>query len=188
MKVILDRAHGSNVKGKSSPDGRKEWQWSDRIVTMLSQRLISAGHQVYKTCYDDKEPGLQERVRRMNVIQSPAIVVSLHNNAAGMGDKWMKARGYSLWTSKGKTKSDKLADELYSLLRREFPELPFRADWSDNDSDYDAHFTVLTSKHPSVMLEWMFQDNQEDVEVIWDDSYNQRLVNVLVQWINNVKL
>jgi N-acetylmuramoyl-L-alanine amidase len=122
----------------------------------------------------------------MNTIEGPALVLSLHNNAAGMGDKWMNARGWSLWTTKGNTKSDKYSDQLYALLRQEFKDLPFRTDFSDGDADYEAQFAVLTSKHPSIMLEWMFQDNREDSEIIWDQKINERLVNTLFIWITNL--
>ncbi len=187
MNVILDRAHGSNVAGKQSPDGKKEWMWSDKIVNMLALKLINAGHNVFYTCRDDKEPGLKERVKIMNTVPSPALVFSPHNNAAGMGDVWKTARGWSLWTTHGNTKSDKLSNNLYTLLRQTF-ELPFRTDWSDGDPDYEAHFTVLTSKHPSVMLEWMFQDNKEDSEIIWNQKTNEKLVDTLFIWITNTDL
>jgi N-acetylmuramoyl-L-alanine amidase len=187
--IILDRAHGSNVAGKQSPDGKKEWMWSDQLIKKLIPKLQNAGMTVHNIVTETTEPGLPERVRRMNMIPSPAVVISLHNNAAGMGDKWMNARGWSLWTTKGETKSDKLATDLYTLLRQEFKELPFRTDFhTDNDPDYESNFTVLTSKHPSVMLEWMFQDNKEDSEIIWSPSYNSRLVDVIVQFCINIKL
>ena len=37
------------------------------------------------------------------------VLVSIHCNAAGNGAEWMNARGWSAYTSKGKTKADKLA-------------------------------------------------------------------------------
>ncbi len=188
MRIILDRAHGSNVSGKQSPDGRKEWKWSDNLINMLTPMLEAAGHDVFHIVNSDKEPGLSERVKRMNQINGPALVLSLHNNAAGMGKEWMNARGWSLWTSKGTTKSDAFATQLYTLLRQEFKELPFRTDFSDGDPDYDAQFTVLTSIHPSVMLEWMFQDNAQDIEIIWDNAYNKRLCNTILSWISNIQL
>ena len=187
MNIALDRAHGSNVAGKQSPEGRKEWEWSQMVIDLLIPMLQKEGHTVYNIVSEPTEPGLNERVKRMNNIPSPALVLSLHNNAAGMGNNWMNARGWSLWTSKGQTRSDELATELYCLLRQEFHELPYRTDFSDGDPDYDAHFTVLTSKHPSVMIEWMFQDNRQDSEIIWDNKFNIRLCKTIVSWISSIK-
>ena len=36
------------------------------------------------------------------------LYVSIHANAAGTGKEWKKAYGWSVWTTKGKTNSDKL--------------------------------------------------------------------------------
>jgi N-acetylmuramoyl-L-alanine amidase len=187
MNVILDRAHGSNVHGKQSPDHRKEWEWSDMMCKRIEPLLYEAGFKVFNIVTEPTEPGLNERVRRMNMIPEPSIVLSLHNNAAGMGDKWMNARGWSLWTSKGTTKSDHYATQLYNLLRQGFGDLPFRTDFSDGDPDYDMQFKVLTSKHPSVMIEWMFQDNEEDIEIIWNEQYNKKLCEIIVLWITSLR-
>jgi len=186
MTIILDRAHGSNVAGKRSPDGRREWEWSQQMIDRLMPKLEAAGIEVVNIVTEETEPGLKERVRRMNSVPCKATVLSLHNNAAGMGDKWMNARGWSIYTTKGVTRSDRMATELYTLLRQKFA-LPFRTDFSDGDPDYEENFTVLTSKHPSVMLEWMFQDNKEDIEVIWDEKTNEALADVLVLWCQQIQ-
>ena len=88
LKIILDRAHGSDDVGKCSPDGtHKEWLWSKNICIRLRDALKKVGYDVCISVPEDTEPGLNTRLRRMNSISSPALVISLHNNAAGMGDK-----------------------------------------------------------------------------------------------------
>ena len=40
LVVIIDPAHGIDVKGKQSPDGsHKEYQWSRKVSTLLSNSL-----------------------------------------------------------------------------------------------------------------------------------------------------
>ena len=67
---------------------------------------------------------LAERARRVNEIcarygATNVLLVSIHCNAAGNGE-WMSARGWSAYTSKGKTKSDELATMLYEEAEQNF--------------------------------------------------------------------
>lgn len=179
LTIILDRAHGNNTAGKASPDGRhKEWMWSDRWVKVLGAHLSDIGFTVVFSVPETTEPGLNERVRRMNKVASPAFVISLHNNAAGMGE-WKNAQGYSFWTTPGKTKSDSCATILFTNFRLFLPDLPFRQDLTDGDPDYEARFTVLYSKHPSVLIEYLFQDNKLDLELIENPHLSHTIIEII---------
>ena len=59
------------------------------------------------------------------------------------------------------------------------PGLPYLADYSDGDPDYEARFTVLYSKHPSVLLEYMFQDNKLDMELIKNPYLSHTIIYIL---------
>lgn len=181
--IILDPAHGADVAGKRSPDGKhRECFWSRELCTKIENKLTQLGVIVkYSNGKNENEIGLTNRVKNMNAIDETAFVFSLHNNAAGMGDKWYNARGASIWTTKGVTKSDNFASIIFMQLLKDFPDIAnWRKDTSDGDVDYESNFTVLTSKHPSVLLEWQFQDNMEDVKLLMDPAMNDRLVDSLV--------
>lgn len=189
--IIMDAAHGVNVAGKQSPAGDKEYQWSRKVCGMLTGALLRKGFMVHQTVTTDMEPGLSARVRVAN--QYPGdkkLLISLHNNAAGMGDKWMNARGPAIYTSPGQTKSDTCATQIWEDLKKNFPELKFnRVDMSDGDADYEEKFTVLMgSKYMAVLLEWLFQDNKEDIELIKNDAMNERLVSSLVESIEKLEV
>ena len=178
--IILDYAHGMDVAGKGSPDGlHKEYIFSREILNKVKNNLIGLGVIVVLSNIGDTEIGLLKRKAFMNTINSPAFTFSLHNNAAGMGDKWYNARGTSIWTTKGETKSDKFATIIYNKLIVDIPEMSWRKDFTDKDVDYEENFTVLTSKHPSVLLEWGFQDNKEDLKLIEDPIIKQKLITSL---------
>lgn len=178
--IILDYAHGMDVAGKGSPDGlHKEYIWSREILNKVKNNLIGLGAIVVLSNAGDTEIGLLKRKAFMNTINSPAFVFSLHNNAAGMGDKWYNARNASIWTTKGKTKSDDFATIIYNKLNTDVPEMRWRMDITDKDVDYEENFTVLTSKHPSVLLEWGFQDNKEDLKLIEEPTIKQKLITSL---------
>jgi len=182
LTIGLDDAHGSNILGKGSPDGRhREWIWSKRWTGVLKHQLELVGFPVVLIAPEDPEPGLLNRRERMNKIAGPAFMFSLHNNAAGMGVQWMNAHGFSVWTTKGLTKSDKCADIIFNNLRKFLPEIPYRHDITDQDHDYESNFTVLTSKHPSVMLEYLFQDNQADLILIENDALCMKMIQALVE-------
>lgn len=100
----------------------------------------------------------------------------------------MNARGYSVYTTKGKTNSDILAEILMKQFKASFPELKARTDMSDGDLDTEENFTVIVKTNcPSVLIEWNFQDNHEDVEILMSNVYNARLVEALMVAINRAE-
>lgn len=188
MKIILDSAHGIETPGKRSPDGKfREYKWSREIISRITEKLDENKIDYALTVTDDYEPGLRERVRRTNNLSAladdDAIFISIHCNAASDGSKWMKARGFSIWTSRGKTKADKYAEIIYDEFEKEFPELPLRSDYSDGDADYESNFAVLMCRIPAVLLEVLFQDNKQDVEVLHSEDFKDRFVKCLINAI-----
>ena len=185
--IILDYPHGDNVAGKGSPDGKhKEYIWGREILPQVYKNLKDLYVPTVLSNPGMSEIGLLKRKAFMNTINAPAFVFSLHNNAAGMGDKWMNARGASIWTTKGLTKSDSFATYIYQELVKDIPEMSWRMDYTDKDVDYEENFTVLTSKHPSVLLEWGFQDNKEDLAIIEDPIIKDKLIHSLTSILLNI--
>lgn len=179
LTIILDAAHGSDVAGKGSPDGRhREYKWSRLWIDKLGQHLTDIGYSVVYTAPENTEPGLNERVKRMNAVPGPAIVFSLHNNAAKCGE-WANARGMAIFTTVGITRSDSCAEIIYSNMTMFMPELYFRSDITDRDHDHEANFTVLMSKHPSVLLEYLFQDNKLDLQLIENPQLTLTILYIL---------
>lgn len=187
LTLILDPAHGRDVAGKCSPDkSHYEWEWSRKILNELNQRLVSEGFKTYYTNTSDIEIGLLNRVDNANKCPGKyKLLFSLHNNAAGNGNRWRDATGFEIYTSRGKTKSDTIADIIMSHLKNDFKvvtSLRARVDLSDGDMDKEENFTVLMgNSYSAVLLEWLFQDNYRDLEWLKDPSMNSRLVDSLVR-------
>lgn len=187
LAIVLDAAHGEEVAGKRSPDGKfREYKWSRDIIALLTPKLKAQGYEVFQSNPTTKEIGLTQRANATNAIAKPKkIFISIHANAAGSGTTWMNARGYSVYTTKGKTNSDTLAEILMKQFKASFPELKARTDMSDGDLDTEENFTVIAKTNcPSVLIEWNFQDNHEDVEILMSSVYNARLVEALMVAIN----
>lgn len=189
ITIILDAAHGEDTPGKRSPDGRfREYRWSREIILDLSVQLKKLGYKVFESNSSISEIGLSKRAANANNIDAPhKIFISIHANAAGNGVNWMNARGFSVYTTKGKTRSDLVAETIMSQFIADFPELKSRPDKSDGDLDQEEDFTVIKKTNcPSVLIEWNFQDNKEDVEILLNSEYNNRFIKSLIKAINTL--
>lgn len=186
LTIILDAAHGEEVPGKRSPDGLfREYKWSRETISKLSVKLKELGYEVFESNPTDREIGLSKRADNANKIsRKNKIFISIHSNAAGNGVKWMNATGFSVYTTKGNTNSDYVAEVLMNQFIGDFPELKTRIDMSDGDKDSEEDFTVIQKTNcPAVLIEWMFQDNKNDVNVLMNEKYNNKFVSSMVSAI-----
>lgn len=194
LVIILDCAHGADVKGKCSPDGtHREYKWSRLICGKLRDKLESLGYRVEYTNKTENEIGLSQRKNIASNIKIDSdqvkFLISLHNNAAGNGSNWTNATGFEIFTSKGQTLSDKFAQVIMSNLQKDFPEsngFKHRVDLTDGDLDKEENFTVLMGNYYGILLEWLFQDNKEDVKLLNDEIINNKLIDSLVKSINYI--
>lgn len=189
LTIILDVAHGEETPGKRSPDGLfREYKWSREVLGRLQNKLEDLGYTVYQSNTTNTEIGLPKRVSNANAFTGKnKIFISLHSDAAGNGSDWMQARGYSVYTTPGKTNSDKIAEIVMKQFAIDFPELKARPDKSDGDLDKEANFYVIKHTNcPSILIEWCFQDNKEDVKILLDENYNNKLIESLLNSINTI--
>ena len=182
LTVILGTAHGKNVAGKRSPDGKfQEWQYSREIVERLREEL--AKHDDLVDVFVDipaaevplpQQAELTRRVRYVNQLcahrhTERCIYVSIHVDAASSGE-WKNAGGWTAYTSPGRTRSDILATYLYEAAEKHLAgyaakmeegkkkglygsnQKPFRKDTSDGDPDKEARFYVLVRTKCAAVL------------------------------------
>lgn len=192
MRVLIDNGHGSDTSGKCSPDKSYfEWSHTRVIARRLHETLVSQGIDAELLVPETNDVPLSTRVRRANKIASElgkdnVLVVSIHSNAAGNGG-WMNGRGWSVWTSPGKTKSDVAATFIYNAIETELSKIgyfgsftpedkakrqvPMRSDFSDGDPDYEAKFYILTKTScPAVLTENLFHDNRTDLKWLTSEA------------------
>jgi N-acetylmuramoyl-L-alanine amidase len=191
ITIIFDPAHGKDVKGKCSPDGRhKEYLWSRDRINNLVPRLKSLGYDVYVTTDSDNEPGLFYRKKFATQLKTGnrKLLISLHNNAAGSGLSWMSAQGVEVYTTPGVTDADVCSDIILSQFKKDFPEFKMRF-YKDSylERDKEASFTVLMgSGYMGILIEWLFQDNKDDVIFLADLKINRKFENSLVESIEQI--
>ena len=191
MLILIDNGHGVNTSGKCSPDGKfREYKWNREMAHEVVAQLRERGYCAELIVKEDIDISLAERVKRANnkcnqLGVKNVILVSIHVNAAGNG-QWLNAKGWSCFTSKGLTKSDKIADELYKVAEKLMPNRTMRKEYSDGDADWEAGFYILkNTKCPAVLTENFFMDNKEDLAYLMSAEGRKAIVATHVEGIIN---
>lgn len=206
MIILIDAGHGSNTEqnGKFSPKltsdmkiggeftngGRfREWKYNRVIAKQIVDKLKSMGYDARLVVSEDNDISLSERIRRINTIcnkvgSGNVLMISVHANAKGNGTAWENAKGWEAYTTKGKTKSDKLADFLYARADKNLEGRKIREDWTDGDRDKEADFYMIKKSYcPAVLTENFFYDNKDDLEYMTSDVGVHGVVRLHVEGI-----
>ena len=190
MKIFIDNGHGLMTAGKRSPDGQfREPFYNREIARRVVSDLRDRGLDAELLVPEDDDISLAERVRRVNAAcflfgKQNVILVSIHVNAAGNGSKWLNAAGWSVYTCKGQTASDKLAECLCQAAIKNFPGHRIRTDMSDGDMDWEEGFYILRkSLCVAVLTENFFMDSISDLEYLQSRAGKQAVVDTHVEGI-----
>ena len=192
MKILIDNGHGCNTPGKRSPDGRfREYIYTRLIAAAMALHLHYRGYDYEILVPEEEDISLKERVRRVNercrqLGKDNVCLVSIHVNAAGMGDRWYDATGWSCYTSRGQTAGDMLADCLYFAAEQHLRGHRIRKDYSDGDPDLESDFYLL--KHTAcaaVLTENGYQDCVRSLEYLESEEGRRAIVALHVEGIIN---
>ena len=168
---ILDPGHGGIVNGKYTTAPSKMCKHGDdwfyegvfnrEIVNLIADMCLEKDISYIKTVYDGRDIPLKDRVSSANTFWDHwkngngfmPIFISVHSNASVNGN----ATGWEVWTSKGETKSDRIASILFQKMKEQFPGMRMRSDFSDGDPDKESQFYVLSkTKCPAILTENFF--------------------------------
>ena len=195
MKILIDNGHGLNTPGKRFPDGKFiEAIYTREIARRIVAGLLDRGYDAELLISENEDIPLSERISRVNAHcqalgKSNVILVSIHVNAAGNGSKWMNATGWSVYTCKGRTESDRLAECLCESSVKNFPGHRIRTDMSDGDMDWEENFYLLRkSLCVAVLTENFFQGCLSEVQFLQSESGKQAIIDThteaLIHYIN----
>ena len=206
--VCLDPGHAISTPGKRSPYSAckvepaldfYEYKFNREIVDMLAKKLSEQGIEVFITTDKNRDGDIDvslttRATRAWNKIKASGkkgIFVSVHANANGKGSAWDKAKGLSVYTTKGNNISDQLADCFYDEAEKLFDgkKLKIRTDKSDNDRDWEENFTVIfkmeqfSTKNgkpavPSVLTENFFYSNVDDCKYLCSNKGKEDIVKL----------
>lgn len=188
--ILIDNGHGKETAGKRSPDGvLREYAWAREVARMVCDELQAEGYAARLLVPEERDVPLAERCRRANQYDKrKSILVSIHNNAAGDGSKWMRARGWAIYTTRGITEADSLAEAIYQRAVRAFraPLNVRRYSAAPLGYDFEADFYILLHSYmPAVLVENFFQDNQADVAYLLTPAGKAACAEVIVEGIKD---
>jgi len=185
--IILDAGHGGiDSKGNYTTAPSKMFKFPDGEVAyegVLNRQIT--GH-IYTFLRNHKElnivctvnqddptdVSLADRVKIANKFKSSeTIFISIHCNAGG-------GTGFELYTTKGVTKSDILAEKIATQAEAIYKDvnLKLRYDLSDGDKDKEEDFYVLRKTNcPAVLLECGFFDSAVDFALLKDSKFQAKL-------------
>ena len=190
MKIFIDNGHGQFTPGKRSPDGEfREYHYNRIVARRITAKLKELGYDAELLVPEDDDISLTERCRRVNAWcllhgKKNAICVSIHFNAYGNGSEWTSPSGWSIFTSKGNTAADRLADCIAEAAKVNLPTMKMRGDYSDGDIDYEEEFYILKHTIPACVLsENGFMTNEKECRWLQTEEALSALVKTHVDGV-----
>lgn len=195
MKILIDCGHNhSDTWQKMSPirkDGTRfyEFQSNRTIAKMIVQELRKLGiaYEFIVNPDDKSDMSMEKRVSIANNIaikegKSNVLYLSLHSDAYGDGNTWYDdIRGFSIYTSKGKTKSDEYANKFLKHYTQ------LLSGKTKNRGVKEENFYVL--KHticPAILIENLFYTSHRDLEILDSDEGRRLIVQAIVDSIREI--
>jgi N-acetylmuramoyl-L-alanine amidase len=187
--IILDFGHGGlDNKGNYTTAPAKMFKFPNGQIACegVINRQIGALIEIFLRSHPDlnvvntvkysdpRDLSLSQRVAVANKYPpNDSVFVSIHSNASVQHN----ASGFSIYTTRGVTKSDQLATSIGQQVRQYFEKLnlPLRFDfYTDGDLDKEADFYVLRKTHcPAVLLECLFFDFWDDFVLLKDPTFQK---------------
>jgi N-acetylmuramoyl-L-alanine amidase len=185
---LFDPGHGGIVDGQYMTSGKRSPLWKDGTQyfegvgnRQIVQKLIKKcdEHNIYNfdVVASEYDIALSERVKIANQYYKTlgnCIYVSIHSN----GFSKESANGYSIYTSKGETKSDRIAEVFIDNMVKHFPTHKLRKDTRDGDKDKEAQFYVLRkTRCPAILIENFFMTNYRECKLLMNEEFQNRIVD-----------
>ena len=188
--IVLDFGHGGidrNGNYTTEPNKMHDFKDGDIAYEGMLNRQIGGFLELYLNMLpnlniittvasnDARDLSLGYRTRVANKVKaSDTIFISIHCNASISHN----ASGFEIFTSKGHTKSDILADNIFLSVEPLYNSvnISMRKDATDGDFDKEADFHVLRkTKCPAVLIECGFFDNKKDFDKLKNPYFQAEL-------------
>lgn len=168
--VCLDPGHGPDTVN-GSPDGSyKEREFAWDMYTRIRPLLERHGVNVICTRTEDTKPSLTARCEVSNQAGAD-LFVSLHSNAEGVSG-WGTARGLMIYTSSGPMTAKRNVAATAIVNRAHEAGVLLHGSGVAHQMEY----TVLAKTDaPAVLIEYGFHTNRDDVDLLKDSSYRDKL-------------
>jgi len=202
--VLLDAGHGGMINGKYVTPGKRSPIWKDKTQYFegVGNRLIREEIMIrldaecinYRVVNSgEADMDLYERVDIVNGYvkkfgSKNCLLISIHSD----GFTEEQAHGWSTYTTKGQTNSDKFATILYEEAAQMWSLERFREDNRDGDPDKEANYLIIRKSNcPAVLTENFFHSNEKDCKTHLMNKHGrikiaQVHVNAIKRWIDEL--
>ena len=199
MIILLDNGHAKSTPGKRSPkmeDGTQffEYEFNRDIVRRICDGL-NLERIEYRVLVPEIEDDIKLSVRAARANNycnefgaENCLLISVHANAGSNGE-WQSGRGWSVYTTKGNTKSDEYATIFYDEAEKILPQynMTLRNDMQDGDPDYEENFTIIyLPKCPALLTENLFMDNKTDVKFLMSEEGREAIAQIHINAIKRI--
>lgn len=155
-----------------------EGVWNRTIAEKLIKRMDEVGL-TYKRFYhewQDQELRYKSaQINEHNRNKQKCILFELHSNASSEG----KAQGFCVFTSRGQTRSDKIALRLINEVKDAFADVDGFI--VRRRAKVEANFWMVKNTHcPAILPEFLFFDNREDVQLLMREDVQDLYVECLL--------
>ena len=167
-----------------------EWEFNRKLVKKISEGLSEEGIPHILLDMGATDVTLAGRTAIANTFGKNCLYISVHGNAAGNGNEWKKARGWSIYTTKGYTKSDPIAEIFIRKAEEILPEIDCKVrkfSQKKYEGDWEENFYVLAHTiMPAVLTENLFYDNLEDCAVMKSEEGIEALAKIHIEAIKEI--
>lgn len=179
---MWDFKKGNFHNGGVFYEGVKNREYADAIAT----KLISKGINVVKVYHPWLDTPVSKRVEVANYYHNniqPGIFFSEHSSG-GINNG---ARGFSIWTSNIKSKSNILASEFVKVYKEELSDdinkySIMLEDISSTDNSENEFYILRETDMPALLAENLFFDEYNDAIILMDSYYKDQYVNMVCEW------
>ncbi len=199
--VYLDAGHGGiDANGKYTTAPSKQFEhakgtfhhgkwfyegvWNRKVTNLVADKLKNLGINHLIVSHEYLDLPLSYRVKMANWYHrnyKKGIFISNHANASGSH----RARGFEVYTTPGKTKSDAIAEKHWENVKELLGDtIKMRPDTSDGDHDKEARFYVIRNTiMPAMLVEHLFFDNKDDAKLLMSELVVEKFAEAQVRTI-----
>ena len=186
--IFLDPGHGGSDSG-AVENGVREKDLTLSVYNKVSSRLASLGYTVLTSRNTDKDVGLVSRADQANKSNAD-MFLSIHFNAGGRGTAYgietyyyKHEQGYEPEINKDNHNSPERIEKSRKLANKIQQNLLYKTGAYDRGVRRASFAVLRETSIPSILVELGFIDNQEEVNKIKTNEYQEKLADGIVDGI-----
>ena len=186
--IFLDPGHGGSDSG-AFENGVKEKDLTLSVYNKVSSRLASLGYTVLTSRNTDKDVGLVSRADQANKSNAD-MFLSIHFNAGGSGTAYgietyyyKPEDGYTPTINKENHNNPERIEKSRKLANKIQQNLLYKTGAYDRGVKRASFAVLRETSIPSILVELGFIDNQEEVNKIKTNEYQEKLADGIVDGI-----